>query len=160
MARTLSSAALASMLAQSTGEAYLTLLNLSHSEFPSGSFYFVNNPVAITSNSQIYSPFPFQLTLPDDSEDAGPRAQLQIDNISREIVQYVRSVDGAERIGVAFSVIMSSEPDTLIADYSGFELRNISFDAMALTGDVSLASFLDEPFPSDKFTPNLFPGLF
>mgnify|MGYP006395567189 FL=1 len=160
MARTFSSAALASMLAQSTGVAYLTLLNLSHSEFPSGSFYFVNNPVAITSNGQVYAPFPFQITLPDDSEDAGPRAQLQIDNISREIVQYVRSVNGAERIGVSFSVVMSSELDVLLADYPGFELRNISFDVHTLTGDVSLASFLDEPFPSDKFTPNLFPGLF
>lgn len=159
MARTLSSAALAALLAQQTEKVFLTLLDISHSGFAS-TFHFVDNPVSITSNSTTYEPFPFALTLPEDTAERAPVARLVVGNVTREIMDEIRSVNGNERIQVDFHVIMTSEPNTYLATFSGYELHNIGFDALTVQGELILGDFLSEPFPPDRFTPNLFPALF
>lgn len=159
MARTLSSTALAALLAQQTNKVFLTLLDISHSEFAS-TFHFVDNPVSITSNSTTYEPFPFTLTLPEDTAERAPVARLVVGNVTREIMDEVRSVNGNERIRVDFHVIMTDEPDTYIATFSNYELHNIVFDALTVQGELILGDFLSEPFPPDRFTPNLFSALF
>lgn len=159
MARTLSSAALAALLAQQTEKVFLTLMDISHSGFAS-TFHFVDNPVAITSNSTAYAPFPFALTLPEDTAERAPVARLVVGNVTREIMDEIRSVSGNERIQVDFHIIMTSEPNTYLATFSNYELRNIVFDALTVQGELILGDFLSEPFPPDRFTPNLFPALF
>ena len=185
MARTLSSKALAALLAQQTEKVFLTLLDISHSKFAS-TFHFVDNPIPIIANGYIYEPFPFALTLPDDNAERAPQARLVVGNVTREIMDEIRSVGGSERIRVGFHILMSGqvttefllletgdflllengdklvldEPVEVIASYSNYELRNIGFDALTIQGDLILGDFLTEPFPPDRFTPNLFPALF
>jgi len=120
----------------------------------------VNNTESITSNGTVYTPFPFAVVLPDDNEDNGPQGRLAVGNVDRTIIDDLRSISGSERIQVTIQIIMSDEPDTPLATYNNFELRNIDYDAFTVTGDLSLVDFLSEPFPSDRFTPNFFPGLF
>jgi len=159
MARSIPTAVLEAMLAQQTGEVFLVLLDVSHSGFAS-TYHFVNNPVSITSNSTTYQPFPFTLTLPEDSAERAPRATITFGNVTREIMAEVRSVSGNERIQVDFHIIVASSPNDYVATFTNYELHNIVYDAMALSGELILGDFLAEPFPPDRFTPNLFPALF
>jgi len=186
MARSLSTAAKEAILAQQTSKVFLTLLDISHSEFES-TFHFVDNPIPVIANGYIYEPFPFALTLPDDNAERAPQARLVVGNVTREIMDEIRSVGGGERIRIDFHILMSGqvateefllletgdflllengdklvqdEPVEVVASYSNYELRNISFDALAIQGDLILGDFLTEPFPPNRFTPNLFPALF
>jgi len=159
MARTISAAALSALLAQQTKQVFLTLLDISHSGF-ANTFHFVNNPVPIVSNGSIYQPFPFMLDLPEDTAERPPRANLVVGNVTREIMDEIRTISANERIRVDFHVIMASEPDNYVDTFANYELQNISYDALTIQGELILGDFLTEPFPPDRFTPNLFPALF
>lgn len=161
MTRNLSAAALSALHSQTTDKAFFTLLTLTHPDFASpGSYYFVDNVEAITSNSIQYDPLPFEVTLPDDNEERGPRGRLVVANTDQVIIQYVRSVSGSTRITCDLAVVMTTELDTELVSFSGFEFTNIRYNVDVIEGDLNLADFLTEPFPRDQFTPNLFPGIF
>ena len=55
---------------------------------------------------------------------------------------------------------MASEPDNYVDTFANYELQNISYDALTIQGELILGDFLTEPFPPDRFTPNIFPALF
>ena len=40
------------------------------------------------------------------------------------------------------------------------KLQNIEYNADTISGDLTIESFMNEPFPGDSFQPSLFPGLF
>ena len=63
--RTLSTSFVTEANAQQTGVAFLTLLELSYTG--ADTLYLVNNYTAITSNGQVYQPFPFEFTMPSDT---------------------------------------------------------------------------------------------
>jgi hypothetical protein len=57
-------------------------------------------------------------------------------------------------------VVLSSTPNTVEADFPVFKFTEITYDALTITGTISIEDFLLEPFPGDSFVPSLFPGLF
>ena len=111
------------------------------------------------SGGNTYLPFPFRITLPDESDEAPPRVTLSIDNIDRQIVEAVRSVDG-DPISVSMSVVMASTPNTVEAGPINLSLRSVTYDAMVVEGQLQHEDILLDAFPGDDFTPANFPGLF
>jgi len=107
---------------------------------------------------ETYVAYPFDIHLPDDPERGVSVGKLVIDNIAREIVQAVRSITTAPTLNV--KVVLGSDPDTVEAEFTGFELVNVDYDVMTVAGDIGLQSFANEPFPGDSFLPSKFPGLF
>src|SRR5512132_1584543 len=68
---------LVELSAQETGTAWLVLLTLTHPE--------LDRPIRVTSDGvetlsqgNLFSPFPFEVTLPDDVEGRTPQAELRI----------------------------------------------------------------------------------
>lgn len=157
MSRSLTLVTRQALMAQQTGEVFLFLLALSHPDM--ATLYFVNNQVAITSNAQVYEPFPFELAIPDDREDEITRIQLMIDNIDRRIVEAVRSITTPAIF--TLTVIRAAEPDVAIAGPYSCTLRNVTYDALVVAGDLHPhENILDEPYPQHVFSPSLFQGLF
>ena len=68
MPRTVSLSAMQGAMAQETDEVYLILLDIDHADLPS-TLRFVNNDSDVTSNSNLYTAFPFEATMPDDKDD-------------------------------------------------------------------------------------------
>ena len=167
MARTLTPAAWAAITAQETDEVVVVLIELSHSTLADPIRVSSDNaellPVAqvygTLSNGTEYVFFPFEFTMPDQSEDSPPRASLVIDNIDRSIVQAVREASG-EPIAVAVKVVIASDPDTVVVGEIEFALKNVQYNATTVSGDLSFATVLDEPYPEGMFGPSDFPGLF
>jgi hypothetical protein len=121
--------------------------------------FFVNNQVDVISNGETYLAFPFELTLPDDREDVITRIQLQIDNVDRRVVEAVRSIDTPATVTI--SVIRAAEPNVLVAGPIECVLRNVSYSALVVTGDLAPhENILDEPFPQHSYTPAHFRSLF
>ena len=140
-----------------TDEVWLILLTLSHPDL-TDDIRVVHNPETITSRGQDYIGFAFELTLPSDTEDRAPVAELRIDNVSREIAEAVRSISSAPTVTI--EIIRAADPDSVEISLTGFTLRNVRWDALAVSGSLALDDISIEPYPAGSFTPASFPGLF
>ena len=143
-----------------TSEVFLVLLELSSDEFSSAvdRIRLTSDSVATISNGEIYQAFPFELALPEDTPDALPTASLTIDNVDRTIIQEIRGITGP--INVRMMIVLASDPDTIEIDIPDFKLKHITYNALTISGTLTIDSFLSEPFPGDRFVPSLFPGIF
>lgn len=157
MSRATSNALKAAVAGQETGEVFLFLLEIDHDNLVTP-IRVCNNMEDITSNGELFVAYPFELALPSDSNDESPKTRLSIDNIDRSLMATIRSITSAPTVRIM--AVLASTPDTLEVDLPGFSLVNISADAMAISGDLSIEDFTTEPFPGDRFLPSSTPGLF
>lgn len=134
----------------------LVLLAIDHADLV-GTLRFVNNTEDVTSNGDVYLAFPFDVSLPDASEDAPPRARLVIDNVSREIGQAIRSISSPATVTI--SVIRQDAPDTVEATWPAMRLTSVSYDALTVEGALEPEDLTREPYPAHTFSPAEFPGV-
>jgi len=146
-----------SAFAQETTDVWLVLLSIDHATLDEP-IRVVNNTESVTSNGETFVGFPFEITLPDNKDGAPPRAQLAIDNVSREIAQALRTMTSAATVQI--QVIRAAAPDTVEIEWPYFTLRNVKWDAAKVTGDLTFEDFVTEPYPAGKFVPAYFPGLY
>lgn len=166
MSRTVSSSMKEAVFGQRTPEAFLILLTIDHDDLA--------EPIRITpdpfevlpilgirgvvSNGVEYSALPFEFILPGDSPDSPPISTIRMDNISREIVNAIRSITSPPTATI--SIVLSSDPDVVEITLTDFTLNNIRADVYTVEGELSTEQLDAEPLPSGRFTPGLFPGLF
>lgn len=154
--RTLSIAAIRAMLSSSTGDVFLALLTIEHPTITT--VRVVDNTESITSRGHTYAPFPFGLVLPEDSDQGVARAQLQISNVSRELVDEIRSL--TEPASVTLEIIRAEDPDLVEVGPFVFDLKNASYTVDAVTAELGYEPVRELGFPAGSFTPDRFPGLF
>ncbi len=157
MPRTISLPALQGMLAQETDEVYLIIMEVDHADLPSP-LRFVNNSEDVTSGGDVYMAFPFEARLPDDQEEKEPTAELRITNVSRELIDEIRSVQSP--FTMTLSVILASSPSTIEWGPLEFETRGVTYDADVITFRLAYSTFIREPFPYLVFDTINFPGMF
>lgn len=116
------------------------------------------NVYGVTSNGDRYLFLPFEIQLPQDDKTGTVSATLTIDNVTREIIQYARQTRNL--LNVTVQVVLSNDLDHVEMEYKDFKLRNITYDALTISGDLSIDYLGLEPFPAGRFTPSGFPGLF
>ena len=159
MTRSIPTATQQRLNAAETSSAFLVLIEISHTLFTT--VRLVNNTEDITSNSQVYTAFPFAAIFPPDTDQVNAVAKLSVPNATRELISELRTALGSrERISVDMHVIDSADPDTYLRSETGLEVVNVVYTADVLTADLSRDSFLTEPYPGDRFTPANFPGIF
>jgi len=146
-----------SAYAAQTADVWLVLLTIEHADL-SAAIRVVNNTETITSNGESFIAYPFRVVLPDAREDAPPRARLEIDNVSREIGEAIRSISSAPT--VTMQVVRAADPDVVERRWPSFRLSNVKVNAGRVTGDLGLEDFASEPYPAGIFSPAGFPGLF
>ncbi len=154
---------------QETNESIIILLTLYSEDETLEKMYVCDTPVekyadlgenmyGVTSNEQKYLFVPFSLTLPQDDSTGVVTAKLSIQNVDRSIVPYVRQIN--DKILMDVQVVLSSTPDVVELTYKGFELTNVNYDAFNITATLGYAFLENEPFPSGRFYPSNFPGIF
>ncbi len=156
MSRTLSSAAIASLLAQETSEAWLILLAISHADMTT--IRVTSDGVDTVSNGDTYIAFPFEIMMPSEQSDQMAKVVLRIDNIDQTIIAEIRALTNEPT--VSMSVVMASDPDTIEAGPFEFSLKGASYNQFTIEGNLSFEDILNEAFPADSFTPGNFPGIF
>ncbi len=157
MPRDLSTAALAALFAQETGEALIVLLELSHPTLAEP-IRAANNHEPITSNGVDYPAYPFEASLAGEEEDRSPTARIRIDNVDRSIVRAVREIVG-EPLTARLSIVLASTPDQVEVGPLNFKIRQVDYDAQVVEGELLLEDVLNTPCPAHRFTPADFPGL-
>lgn len=164
--RPLSNAAKMAMYAQQTSEVFIILVTLEHPDFTqpirvaSDSFELLPDAGVrgVVSRGVEYVYLPFTIELPQEDESGVFRATVSIDNISREVVQYVRQASSALKVSI--EIVLSSSVDNVEISVPDFELQSVSYDSFTVSGDLSMEYYELEPFPARRFTPSDFPGIF
>lgn len=154
--RTLSPAALRAGNAQQTDEVYLVLLTIAHPGLAQP-IRVVNNNENATSRGNEFVAYPFEIELPGEDSDQPPLARLRIDNVDRMIVATIREI--ASPPSVTIEVVLASQPDTVEVAFESLVMRNVSYDAVAVTGELVFEQIVVEPVAT-TMTPAKFPGLF
>lgn len=157
MSRALSLAARTALNAAETGEAFLILLTFTHPGL-AAPIRVSGDAVETVSRGETFAAYPFDLLLPDDGEGKSPRARIVIDNIDRQIMAAVRSLQSAPTLLI--EIVRAADPDTVEAVFHDFRLQNVTYDSQAIEGDLSIEDFTAEPYPAASFSPSLFPGIF
>jgi len=155
--RSITSATKDALYSQENGDAFLILLTIDHVTLETP-IRVSSDAVNTVSRGIDFISFPFELTLPDDQENASPRAHLKIDNIDRTIVKTIRAINSAAT--VLIEIVRAEDPNTLEAKFLNFKLINVVYDAKTVEGDLTIEDFTSEPYPAGNFSPSLFPGLF
>ena len=145
------------MYASSTKEVVLLLLKISHQNLVAP-IRVVNNFEPIVSQGYTWAAYPFEITMPSESDDQIPVMILKIDAVDRQIITVIRSLQGPPEI--TLDVILAAQPDIAEASVQGFKMKSVSYDNLVVEAELRLEEILSEPFPQHAFTPALFPGLF
>ena len=157
MTRTVSGGSRSALFAPQSGDAFIVLLTFAHGDL-AAPLRVCSNDQDVISRGDLFVAYPFDLTLPDDSEVRAPRARLVIDNVDRQIVATLRAL--ASSPVLTLEVVRAAEPDVVEAVFHDFRLRNVRYDSQVVEADLTIEDFTAEPFPAGSFTPSQFPGIF
>lgn len=112
-----------------------------------------------TSRGEIFGFLPIGVVMPDDSADAPPAMRIVIDNVSRPMVQLLRSFSSPPA-DVLVEMVLSTTPDVVEVTWPAFQLVNQTSDGGQVTADLVVNAVATEPYPAGIFSPSAFPGLF
>ncbi len=157
MSRNISLNAKKALFASEMSEVFLVLLTIDHISL-ANPIRVCNNVKNIASRGAEFIAFPFHLNLPSEDEDRPQRAKLVIDNIDRLIVKTIRELSTPPN--VLIEIIRAEDPDVVEASFPDFSFTNIRYDANIVEGDLTIESFVSEPYPFGTFNPSYFPGIF
>lgn len=144
-------------MAQHTSDVWLALLTIDHASL-SNPIRLVNDKQSLTSNSNVYEPYAFEVTLPSDVEGGEPEAEITISNIVPQIMAAIRAIDG--RPTVTMGIVMRSEPDAYQFGPHTYEFATAPWDARTIRFRVRLTEFARLAFPNASFGPADFPAMF
>jgi len=154
--RQLSNNVLFELFEQTSSNPFLTLITLSHASF--ATLRIVNNSENIISRGDTFLSFPVKITLPTDDGTSEREVQLEMDNAGLDLITEIRSV--TTPIDVKLEMILASTPDTVEIAIEELKIRNITYNARSIRGNLYFVDFLNTEMTSEKYTPILFPGIF
>lgn len=156
--RTLSAAALKEIFASSSGAAFFVTLAISHADMTT--VYYVNNKTDIVFGGVTYTAFAFKFTPPKESENINQTGKLVLANIDREFTAIIRSVATPPSVDAALLMVAADGTTTQIMSWGQFVFKNISYDIMAMSGDLTYSIELGNNVSMIKYNNINFPGIY
>lgn len=142
-----------------SGEEFpLILLEIEHQNLATP-IRIVNDREDVTHNGDLFQAFAFTLALPDDPETGLPEAQLAIDNVGRELVQWLEVANWNYKVTCRIIQILRSNPNYVEWEITT-EMRNISIDSLMVQATLGFENLLGLPGINVFYTPQSAPGLF
>lgn len=157
MTRSYTSAAKTEFNATS-GDAPLVLMEITHDALAEP-IRVVNNTEDVTSGGHTYTAMGFRVTLPDDYEGRVPKARLSVDNIGRELTQWLEIAGGGEGALVRLMQVMPAALNTIEWEIT-LELANVAVDTYQVTGELGFDDLLGKQAIPLTYRPDTTPGVF
>jgi len=144
---------------------FITLLTISHSS--------LTTPIRVCDDAVVtlstgvpgvisggyeFVQLPFEVQLPNQEADTPPRARIAIDNVSKEVTTAIAEITSPPSI--TLQIALAADPNVIELDLPGFQIEQVSFDALVIEGDLIIEQLEAEPYPAGRFLPSGFPGLF
>lgn len=144
------------MMSQNSSDPFLTLLRLSHAEFET--IYLVNNTEEINHEGNEYIPLGFRFQMTPDDGESSRQVQIEIDNVSLELINSIRTV--TTPIDANVRLVLASQPNEIQVEIGELKIKNVTYDRQSIRGILTLDDFLNTEMTSEKYGPENFPGLF
>ena len=152
--------------AQESGEVAIFLLTIDHPDLPTP-ILLSTDPTQLVSDVPLvyktvsrgddYIYVPMQVVIPDEREHAPPRAQFRICNVTRDLIQFIRSTTVPAT--AKLELVLSSDLDEVEVQSPWLDIISVVNSARDLTFDMTLNSMATEQWPTDSMDPASFPGL-
>jgi hypothetical protein len=151
----LSAAATPLVQATSSEIVFIALLTFSLPGYPT--LRLCNNSVDVVSRGETFLAFPFQVSMPNEDAERLPQVQLRIDNVSGEIIEYLRALTMPPTL--LLEVVTNVNWDVVEKSVGFLMLHQIGYNAIEVTGTLILDNFLTRQFGS-IYDPVQFPAIF
>lgn len=113
----------------------------------------------VISNSKQFIFIPVEITLPNETESGETSCKLQLNYVTPELVELIRT-NLNKPASVTIQLVLGSSPNDVEAEFSSFFISNVSYTSTQIIFDLNMINYSREPFPAFNFTPIYFPGLF
>jgi hypothetical protein len=134
------------------------LLEISHPQLVAP-IRVVNDTQDITSNGDLFIACAFRVKLPDDMATQMPRAELAVDNIGRELTQWLEASNGGRGAQVRMMQVMRDTPDIIEMDVT-LDLFNVRQNMIEVSGELGYQQVLDQPALTATQTPENQPNIY
>jgi len=146
------------LLATSADEPFLILLEIMHPDLEVP-VRVVNDSQPVTVGGNEFIACPFDITLPDDVDQQVSKARLSVDNIGRELTQWLEYSRGGKGAKCRIMQVMRSNPDIIEYDIT-MDLTGIAIDNQTVSGDLGYQDTLMQPAVAVRYDPITAPGVF
>ena len=136
----------------------LVLLQIDHASI-SPPLRLVNDTSNVVSNGNTYVGLPFAVTLPTDQAREVPRAQLQMDNVGRDITAELEGLPVGAQLTATLSVVHRSSPDVVDYQFTA-PLSGVRVDVTTVTASMGPTDLMRRAAVALRFDPLTAPGLF
>ncbi len=118
----------------------------------------VNNLEDVNSGGQVYTAFPFEVTLPPD--DGGTPQSLKVTtvNASRDLIEIIRGT--LEPPTVKLDLITSNNPNLIHKTIDFMQVGGVEYDALTVGFDLVSSSAFARKTQQATYNQAEFPGLF
>ncbi len=158
MARNLSQDARRNVNATSADEPLLELIEIVHKDLATPA-RFVNDTVDIVIGGHTFMACRFDLSLPDDKDEQVPAAKLAVDNIGRELTEWLEVSQGGAGATCRLMMALRSNPSNLEFDMT-MDLTGLSITNFRVSGDLGFKNTLMQSAVTVRFDPSTSPGNF
>ncbi|OQS32597.1 DUF1833 family protein [Chromobacterium haemolyticum] len=158
MTRRYSQAAREAMNATAADDVMLVLLEIRHPQLALP-VRLVNDVQNIVVEGNEFIACAFDVTLPDDTDNRLPSAKLEIDNIGRELTQWLEISGGGTGATCRILQVMRSTPQLVEFDMT-MDLSGLSMDHVKVSGTLGFADTLNQPAVTVYYRPETAPALF
>ena len=108
-----------------------------------------------------FAAFAFRFRLPDVQSTGMPELEIEIDNVSAEVVAYMdQAANSTELIEVTYRPYLSSDTSAPSMDPPlHLVLHDVEADVFAVRGRASFGDYGNRQFPGQSYDGQTFPGL-
>ncbi|OXC91037.1 hypothetical protein BMR85_007520 [Achromobacter sp. KAs 3-5] len=157
MPRTYSAEARQNLLSTSADEPFLVAIEITHPDL-SVPARFVNDSQNIVLFGAEFFATAFRVALPDDKEQQVPQARLEVDNVGRELTQWLEYSRGGKGARCRIIQVLRSDPSVIEFDMT-LDLTGLVIDNMTVSGVLGFQSTLGQAAVTVRFDPLSSPGL-
>lgn len=152
-----SSEARQNLLATSAEEPFLIAIEISHADLAVPA-RFVNDSQNILIQGNEFFATAFRVALPDDKDQQLPQARLEVDNVGRELTQWLEYSRGGKGARCRIIQVLRSNPDLIEFDMT-MDLTGLVIDTMTVSGLLGFQNTLGQAAVTVRFDPLSSPGL-
>lgn len=136
----------------------LLLLELSAPSIPVP-LRLVNDTRDWISNGDTYNGFPFQLTLPEDTNGSTPTMQIRIDNVGRGISEDLEGLGPNEIVTAKVKITDRSDPDVIEREFT-LPLTRVSITGTTATASAGVDYLMRQQVTRLQYNEFTTPGVF
>lgn len=144
--------------ATSADEPLLEMIEITHPDLAIPA-RFVNDTIDLVSNGNTFFATSFRLARPDDVDQQTPTAKLSVDNIGRELTQWLEVSNGGKGARCRILAVLRSDPNTYQFDMT-LDLSGISITNMEVASTLGFQHTLMQPAVAVRYDPFSAPGSF